>query len=205
MIPGQDLFDQHKQDFAPVLSLDDSSYFYIYVSGQVEFAFFHDTDCLMAKYMFVVGRDWQRVYGESSGCSQLSYRSRSSSKKIVWNFPFSLAYRSTTPKGWPQITISLVGPDFMGREVIKGYTTVHVPIQPGRHERTGLTFTPKSSSHLVNFLGYIRGKVPELIDPPKTLADSYGREVIRANSGGSVNIVFNVSQKNMDSFGYTIF
>ena len=98
----------------------------------------------------------------------------------------------------------MIGPDFFGREVVQGYTTIHVPLQPGRHERVGYSFTPKSSSILVHTLGVLRGKVPELIDPPRTLAEPYGREVIRADSRGSVKVVFNVTEKNMESFGYTI-
>ena len=204
VIPGQELFDQYKQDYVPQLSLDDSSYFYLYISGQVEYSVFPDSECLMARYTFVAGKDWERVYGVPSGCSQMSYKSRSSTKKIVWNFPFNLAYRSTCPKGWPQITMTFVGPDFLGREIVKGYSTVHVPTQPGRHERTAYAFVPKSSSILVNIIGHLRGKVPELIDPARTLAEAYGREVVRADSGGSVKVVFNVSEKNMESFGYTI-
>lgn len=204
IIPGQDLFDQYKHDYTPQLTLDDSSYFYVNISGQVEFAVFPDSECLMVKYMFVAGKDWERIHGEPSGCSQLSYKSRSSTRKIVWNFPFNIAYRSTCPKGWPQLTMTLIGPDFLGREIVKGYTTIHAPIQPGRHIKTANAFVPRSSSILVHFLGQVRGKVPELIDPPKTLAEAYGREVIRADSGGSVNIVFNITEKNMESFGYAI-
>lgn len=205
-IPGQELFDEYKIDHIPVLqsSLEDSSYFYVYISGQIEYSSFIDSDCLMIKYKFVAGKEWERIYGEPSGCSQLSYKSRSSSPKIVWNFPFNIAYRSTCPKGWPQITMFLVGPDFLGREVVKGYTTMHVPLQPGRHERSAKTFTPKSSSILVQFLGVLKGKLPELVDSSRTLAEPYGREVIRADSGGAVKIVFNVAEKNLESFGYTI-
>lgn len=206
IVPGQELFDQYTQEFKPtyVSSLEDSSYFYLHVSGQIEYASFTDTDCLMVKYSFIAGKEWERLQGEPSGTSQFSYKSRSTSKKIVWNFPFNVTFRSTCPKGWPQITLCLYGPDFLGREVVKGYSTIHVPIQPGRHERTAKSFKPKSSSLLVEFLGYMKGKVPELIDPPRTLAEPYGREVVRAQSGGSVKIVFNVSEKNLESFGYSI-
>ena len=205
-VPGQELFDQYKQDHEPIYSsnLEESSYFYIHVSGQLEFSVFPDSDCLMVKYLIVAGKEWEKIHGELSGASQFSYKSRSSSKKIIWNFPFNCSFRSTCPKGWPQMTLSLYGPDFLGREIIKGYSTIHVPCQPGRHERTAKTFHPKSASLLVEFLGMMKGKVPELVDPSRTLADAYGREVIRAQSGGIVRIVFNVAEKNMESFGYSV-
>lgn len=204
MSSGQDLFDQYKQDYVPVLPLSDSSFFYLYASGQVESAVFSDADNLMVKYTFVAGKEWERVYGEATGCSQQSYKSRNSNKKIVWNFPFNIAFRSTCPKGWPQITLAIFGSDLLGREVVKGYATLHLPVQPGRHVKDVRCFRPKSSSLLVQFLGYIKGKTPELIDPPRTLAENIGREVIRVDSDGTVNIVFNISQKNLESFGYSI-
>jgi B9 domain-containing protein 1 len=206
VVPGQELFDQYNQDYIPIhkSNLDESSYFYLHVSGQLEFAVFPDCDCLMVKYSIIAGKEWEKTEGELTGTSQFSYKSRSSSKKIIWNFPFNVSFRSTCPKGWPQVTLMLYGPDFLGREIVKGYSTLHVPCQPGRHERTAKTFKPKSASILVEFLGMMKGKVPELVNPPRTLAEAYGREVVRAQSGGNVRIVFNVAEKNLESFGYSI-
>ena len=53
------------------------------------------------------------------------------SSEVIWNFPFDLTYKSTTPMGWPQLVVILYGVDLIGRIVIKGYGSVHVPTQPG--------------------------------------------------------------------------
>ena len=66
----------------------------------------------------------------------ITQRSRSSlvgDKKImVWNFPIDVAFRSTNAYGWPQIAISVYGPDFAGREVIRGYGSARLPLSSGK-------------------------------------------------------------------------
>lgn len=52
-------------------------------------------------------------------------------KKMVWNYPVDLTYRSLNPFGWPQLVVSVTGPDFFGRSVVRGYGSVHVPTSPG--------------------------------------------------------------------------
>ncbi|CAG9330564.1 unnamed protein product [Blepharisma stoltei] len=203
-IPGQELFDIYKRPPSPKLILPDDSYFYINVSGQIEYADFQGVDSLFMKYDFVAGPEWQIIYGQKSGGSQTAYKARGSNRRLVWNFPFNLGFRSTNLKGWPQLIITCIGGDFLGREVIKGYGNGHIPTQPGRHERTLYMYRPKSSSILVNFIGALKGKLAELIDPPSTLGMADGREVTRMESGGSVKIVFQVSQTNMEKFGYSV-
>lgn len=51
---------------------------------------------------------------------------------MVWNFPIDISYRSVNASGWPQIAISVWGPDWLGNEVIRGYGATHIPIAPGR-------------------------------------------------------------------------
>ena len=62
LVPGQELFDQYKYEYAdPSFALEDSSYFYIYISGQIEFSVFPNEDSLMAKYAFEAGKEWERI------------------------------------------------------------------------------------------------------------------------------------------------
>lgn len=142
------------------------------------------------------------MHGQISGGSQLSHKSNSGNPRIVWNFPFELGFRSTSPKGWPICVLTLVGPDFRGREVIKGYGNVHVPPMSGRFERQIRLFRPEASSMLVRLVGWLKGKLAELIDPSKTLGRNEGREVTRMRSGGTAKIVFIVKTINMEVNGY---
>lgn len=68
----------------------------------------------------------------TTGQSQYSCLGENGSEYMVWNMPFEIGFRTKNPYGWPQLVITLVCPDFLGREVIKGYGMVHVPTQPGR-------------------------------------------------------------------------
>ena len=51
---------------------------------------------------------------------------------MVWNFPLDLTLKSTNPFGWPQIAVSVYGPDWAGREIIRGYGTARLPLATGR-------------------------------------------------------------------------
>ena len=85
---------------------------------------------------------------------------------------------------------------------MEAYGTIHVPTQPGRHTRYMRTFSPISSSILSKFLGWVTGKNAEFKNAPKLLAGGEGREVTRVKSGGIVKVVFQVTLKNMETFGY---
>ena len=68
---------------------------------------------------------------EPSGISQLSTSHNLHAKNIVWNFPFEVNFKTTNPFGWPQVVVRVAGPDFMGRSVVKGYGSIHIPTTPG--------------------------------------------------------------------------
>lgn len=53
-------------------------------------------------------------------------------QSVVWNFPLEISFRSTNAFGWPQLAISVWGPDLLGNEVIRGYGATHLPTSPGR-------------------------------------------------------------------------
>lgn len=148
--------------------------------------------------------DWEREEGVDSGMSQYSCRGEINQNYMVWNMPFEVTYRSLNPYGWPQLVITCKGPDFLGREVIKGYGVVHVPTQPGRHERTVHIFSPITSNVFSRFFGTLFGTKAELINAPKVISSGEGREITRTKSEGSIKVIFQVSHRDMDKFGYSI-
>ena len=79
------------------------SYFYITIMGQIEFGEFNrELDGLQAHYSFVCGEDWGKADGEISGVGQYAFKGQGSQlKKIIWNLPFEITYRTMTPFGWP--------------------------------------------------------------------------------------------------------
>ena len=41
-------------------------------------------------------------------------------------------HRSTNVFGWPQLVLSVYGLTFFGRDVARGYGSIHLPTTPGR-------------------------------------------------------------------------
>eukprot|EP00347_Sterkiella_histriomuscorum_P007499 403348687 len=136
-----------------------------------------------------------------SGVSQHSYKSQQTNRRVVWNYPFELAFSSTNVSGWPQIVLTMTNRDFFGRDQICGYGTVHIPTQPGTHTRYINLFRPISSSLLSQVFGWFKGKNAEFISPTELLAKNEGREVTRVESSGVLKIQFHITVKNMDDFG----
>jgi len=100
--------------------------------------------------------------------------------------------------------LTCCSPDFLGREVVKGYGVINVPTQPGRHERTVQIFSPLTSSVFLNFLGIIVGQKAEIINAPKVISSGEGREITRTRSEGFVKIIFQITTRDMEKFGYNV-
>ncbi|XP_012967237.3 B9 domain-containing protein 1 isoform X3 [Mesocricetus auratus] len=152
------------------------SVFLLMVNGQVESAQFPEYDDLYCKYCFVYGQDWAPTAGLEEGISQIASKSQDVRQALVWNFPIDVTFKSTNPYGWPQIVLSVYGPDVFGNDVVRGYGAVHVPFSPGRHKRTIPMFVPESTSTLQKFTSWFMGRRPEYTDP-KVVAQGEGREV----------------------------
>ncbi|XP_059572904.1 B9 domain-containing protein 1 [Alligator mississippiensis] len=179
------------------------SVFLLMVTGQIESAQFPEFDDLYCKYCFVYGHDWVPTTGLEEGISQITSKSGDAQQTLVWNFPIDITFKSTNPYGWPQIVLSVYGPDVFGNDVVRGYGAVHVPFTPGRHERTIAMFVPESTSKLQKFTSWLTGRRPEFTDP-RVVAQGEGREVTRVRSQGFVTISFNVVTKDMKKLGYDV-
>ncbi|XP_029432761.1 B9 domain-containing protein 1 isoform X2 [Rhinatrema bivittatum] len=154
--------------------------FLLMVNGQIESANFPEFDELYCKYCFVYGHDWAPTAGLEEGISQITSKNHGIQQTMVWNFPLDISFKSTNPYGWPQIVVSVYGPDVFGSDVVRGYGAVHVPFTPG---------------------SWFMGRRPEFTDP-KVVAQGEGREVTRVRSQGFVTISFNVVTKDMKKLGY---
>merc|ERR1711988_1403797 len=78
---------------------------------------------------FVVA--WTVLEGQKEGISQIARKSSGQNRRVVWNFPLDIAFKSTNAFGWPQLVVSVYGMDALSRSVIRGYGRVHLPISPG--------------------------------------------------------------------------
>uniref|UniRef100_A0A8C4SGN9 B9 domain-containing protein 1 n=1 Tax=Erpetoichthys calabaricus TaxID=27687 RepID=A0A8C4SGN9_ERPCA len=139
--------------------------------------------------------------GLEEGISQITSKSRVTQQDLVWNFPIDITFKSTNPFGWPQVVVSVYGPDVFGNDVVRGYGAVHIPITPGRHKRTIPLFVPESTSRLQKFTSWFLGRRPEFTDP-KVVAQGEGREVTRVRSQGFLTLSFNIVTKDLKKLGY---
>ena len=178
--------------------------FLLNVQGMIEMGNFFEGDCINCKYDIEFGQDWEILNGLKTNQSQQACKTEGQEINFVWNMPFEVSLRSTNPSGWPQLVVSCYSPDFFGREVLKAYGVCYFPTTNGSHERTLSMFSPKSSSEIINMLGIFLGQKAEIINAPNVLSTGEGREVIRAQSEGSVGVKFNVHITNMECFGYNL-
>ncbi|KAI9139035.1 B9 domain-containing protein 1 [Paraphysoderma sedebokerense] len=195
------------------------STFSVIVSGEIQSAYIPGCDNLYCKSSYVYGPDWSVISGIEQTITQLSRSSPSHAlgtaistssittlthpDTIVWNCPLEIAFKSTNIFKWPQIVVSVYGLDGLGRDVIRGYGSVRLPITSGLHTLYVPLFVPIATSPFNQFISWITGRLPEFIDS-KFVARSEGREVTRVQSSGTVKIVVNVVTKDMEKFGYTV-
>ncbi|XP_028310963.1 B9 domain-containing protein 1 isoform X2 [Gouania willdenowi] len=164
------------------MATNNPSVFLLMVNGQIEGANFPGYDNLYCKYCFVYGHDWAPTTGLEEGITQITSKSTQSSHKLIWNFPLEATFKSANPSGWPQLVVSVYGPDVFGNDVVRGYGATHVPFTPG---------------------SWLMGRRPEYTDP-KVVAHGEGREATRVRSQGFVTVSFHITTKDMKKMGYDV-
>ena len=161
-------------------------------------------DNAYCKYAVVHGDDWTHLDGPEDGISQITRKtSGDSDQKLVWNFPVEVTYKSTNAFGWPQLILSVYSIDALGRDVIRGYGCVHLPIAAGVSVRKVPLYKPLSASLMQQFMAWVSGRRPAEFSNPKFPAMGEGREVTRVQSTGYASVQLNVVTKDMAVFGYS--
>ncbi|KAF6206300.1 hypothetical protein GE061_017530 [Apolygus lucorum] len=168
--------------------------FVLSVVGQIESADFPEHDHVYCKYCFMYGQDWEVMFGNEEGISQVAKKSEDS-ELLVWNFPVEVSFRGTNPHGWPQLIVSVYGIDVFGNDVVRGYGLCHLPVSAGQWTKTIPMFVPESSSFIQKLTSWLTGRRPEFIDA-RVLAQGEGREVTRVRSQGKTLLRFHVMTKD---------
>lgn len=120
----------------------------------------------------------------------------------MWNFPIEISFQSTNPQGWPRLALSVYGFDFLGRDVLRGYASLLLPVFPGRHTRYLKTYRPVSGSKFTQCANWLMGTSPEFFDP-KFTTQGEGRAVTRVVSGDhEVKVNLTVTVKDMAALDY---
>jgi len=144
------------------------------------------------------------LQGVDTGLSQTSRRNPASYEGgVVWNFPIDVTFKSTNVYGWPRVAISVYGLDFLGRDVVRGYGSLLIPLTPGQHILDVETYTPMATSVFNQAFSWLMGNPPEFFDS-KFVCQGDGREVTRVQSAGTIRVKLNITTKNMGSVGYSV-
>ncbi|CAH8619661.1 unnamed protein product [Heterobilharzia americana] len=106
-------------------------YFLLSVTGQIEKADFPLHDYIWCKYSFTCGQDWIKVAGIDEGMTQTSIKGCGCNRQNNLNFPIDISWKSTNPFGF----LHAYGIDIFGKDVIRGYGAVHIPMKIGSHRR----------------------------------------------------------------------
>ncbi|XP_055338453.1 B9 domain-containing protein 1-like [Paramacrobiotus metropolitanus] len=179
------------------------SVFLLAVKGQIEKIAYPDIPELFVRYQYVYGEDWVVTTGIEEGITQVCKR-YDDNEDFVYNFPLDVTFKSTNPRGWPQIVFCAYGRDTWGREVIRGYGVTHIPLAIGSEmERVVGLFTPDPSNVAGGFASWLSGRRPELNDP-RTIARNRGREVLQTSSKGCLHLRLNIITKDLHKLQYTI-
>lgn len=143
----------------------DSSSFLVQCLGQVDSGSFESHDYLYCRYNFTYGMDWDIISGIDTGISQTAIHNQlvSEDNLVVWNFPIDISFKSTNIYGWPRIAVSVYGIDYFGRDVIRGYGSALIPLQPGNHRIQIDMFKPVANSYFNQVMGWIWGNPPEVL------------------------------------------
>eukprot|EP00158_Paraphelidium_tribonemae_P000763 Partr_v1_DN23368_c0_g1_i3_m18253 putative B9 protein domain 1 len=165
-------------------------------AGQIECVQIYSGSNLYAKYNIHFGQDWTLLHGHTEGITQIS---QPKGGVGVWNFPIDCSFKSTNAHGWPQLIVTVYGTDFLGRDIVRGYGSIHLPMIHGRSLLYIDLFAPMPSSGLTSLLGFIVGRPPEFLDP-KLVTKSDGRQVTRVESDGCVKCVVDCTQKDFDKY-----
>ena len=174
------------------------------IQGIIKEGTFPEGNQIFCKYDIVYGNEWKLISGQNGGQSQHACFGEGSTGYFVWNMPFQIKLNSDNPSNWPQLVISCYYPDFLGREIIKGYGTCYIPTTNGIHERTISMFCPLSSYSFTSILAILFGEKAELINAPKIIAQGDGREILRTKFEGRIKIKFNIHIDNLEENGYDI-
>lgn len=174
--------------------------FLVMFTGQIESAEFPEFDDLYCNYSYVYGQDWEMVSGVAEGITQTTRRG-GPHKNFVWNFPIEANFKSTNPFGWPQVVVSVYGLNILGRDEVRGYGAVHLPITPGRYTLKVPMFVPEPSSQIHRIISWLFGRRPEFVDP-RFVAQTDGREITRVRSQGHMTVSLSVMTKDLWKQGY---
>ena len=166
---------------------------------------------MYCRYSFVYGDDWSVTSGVTEGISQIAISRRANADEErgclnVWNFPIEISFQSSNTYGWPRLCLSVYGIDFLGRDVLQGYASILLAINPGVHTKYAKMYRPvNNGTSWQQFIAKLTGTKNPEFDDSKITARGEGRaltRVIRSENNLTLKINLMTTRKDFQSFGY---
>lgn len=147
------------------------------------------------------GADWNVVDGVENGVSQIARKMAGPDRRVVWNFPLDVSFKSTNAFGWPRLSVSVYGLDFLGRDVVRGYGSLLVPPFSGETVLETRVYVPVATSAWQRLVAWISGTYAEFYDS-NFVAKDFNRDLARVEPTGCVKVRLRVETTGMDALGY---
>lgn len=156
---------------------------------------FGGQDYLYCRYLLTYGSDWEVIGGIDSGLSQTACLNPVAlSDRLVWNLPIDVTLKSSNVSGWPRLALSVFSMDLFGRDIVQGYASLLLPLQPGQHRLEVPVFRPIANSSLNALFAWASGNPPEFFDS-RFVCQGEGREVSRVVACGSLALTLHITLK----------
>ena len=179
-------------------------FMYFMFSGTINKGYIKDGYFVKLKYSIVTGNQWQFISGNNSGEGQEACISQLLSKEMCWNYPVEGVYRTQDISGWPKLILWLEGPNWYGKNCVKGYGCVVQPNLEGNNMMRVNIYRPVPNNWWGRIFGY-----QHISRNPKTQKQEinvqttgFGRDVTSVEYMGYVNIDITISLRNFENFNF---
>ncbi|XP_046959961.1 B9 domain-containing protein 1 [Vanessa cardui] len=177
--------------------------FLVSFNGNIEYVIFPAgifDEQLYIQFEVVWGIDWDPKSGLCTGTSQMA-RPGSDPEKVIFNMPVEMVLGSTNVFGWPQLVVTVRAKNFFSGDTLRGYALFLLPPVAGTHEMTAPLVKPRSATMLGEWLAWLTGRQPELVDP-RMLATGKENYLLRTESYGHVRLKMTMVSKDLRKLGY---
>lgn len=190
--------DESLRSFNPDSVL--TTFMYYMFSGLINKGYVKEGYFIKMRYGVYTGKEWQLVSGNIEGEVQEACISQIGQREMCWNAPLNAVYRTLEVSGWPKLIIWLDGPNWFGRDCIRGYGCIALPQKPGKHKLRVNIFKPVPNTWWGRMFGYQPSDGDNTLKSSQAdiLSTGFGREVTCVENMGYVNVEFVVTLRNFD-------
>ena len=173
----------------------------LHTSMHIVQGFFPDQNYVNIRYTVINQGEWKLVKGRSTGITHCACISNNS-EMLFFNYLTDFTLSSTCLLSFPVIIFTVYGIDFLGRSIIIGYGQTPVSLIDGVKKKKIGIFRPKNHNLIGEIIGKLRGTPAEFVNPVDMLVNNRGREFVRTESVGELEVEFETSRSDWENNGF---